>query len=187
MSWIFSAIVTGTIAFIATNIDDLVILMLFFAQANSSFRRQHIVVGQYVGFVALLLASLPGFFGGAIIFKPWIGLLGFVPIALGIRNFIQPENEVQVVNLSTDSISKKNKITALFSPQTLSVAAVTFANGGDNIGIYLSLFASQNLASLGVILGVFFVLVGVWCGVAEWLAKHQAIAPILTRYSHIFV
>ncbi|MGV0026247.1 cadmium resistance transporter [Phormidesmis priestleyi] len=195
MSWILSSVLTGIAAFVATNIDDLVILMLFFAQVNATFHRRDIYVGQYLGFVAIVLLSLPGFVSGLLISKPLIGLLGFVSIALGIRNLIQPEDDVQTLNLSDNLKSQKNLINRVVSPQVLSVAAVTLANGGDNIGIYISLFASQTLTSLSVILSVFFACIGVWCLVADWLSKHQAIsssypqgvAPILTRYSHVLV
>jgi cadmium resistance protein CadD (predicted permease) len=66
MSWFAGAIIAGITSFAATNIDDIVILMLFFAQVNSTFRRRHIVIGQYLGFTVLIFTSLPGFFGGLI-------------------------------------------------------------------------------------------------------------------------
>ncbi|KAM3100694.1 cadmium resistance transporter [Phormidesmis sp. 146-35] len=187
MSWILSSALTGIAAFVATNIDDLLILMLFFAQVNVAFHRRDIYVGQYLGFVAIVLLSLPGFFSGLLISKPVIGLLGFVPIALGIRRLIRSEDhEVQTVNL-LDNLNQKSLSNRLVSPQVFSVAAVTLANGGDNIGIYISLFASQNFASLSVILSVFFACVGVWCLVADWLSNHRAIAPTLTPYSSVLV
>jgi cadmium resistance transport/sequestration family protein len=188
MNWIAAAIIAGVTSFAATNIDDIVISMLFFAQVNVTFRPRHIVVGKYLGFTALILASLPGFFGGLIVPKAIIGLLGFVPIAIGISHLVKRENdrvEVQAVSdeFSRESNSPVSKLANLFNAQTLNVAAVTIANGGDNIGIYLPLFASSDLPSLMVILAVFFVLVGVWCWVAYRLTRCLAIAKILTRYT----
>ena len=191
MSELISAIFAGVTAFIATNLDDLVILMLFFAQINAVFRPKHIVVGQYLGFCALILASLPGFFGGLIVPKPWIGLLGLVPISIGLYQLIHPEdeNEVQTVANDFQSTIKLPILSALglLAPQSYQVAAVTIANGGDNIGIYVPLFAASSAASLGVILGVFFVLVGVWCYVAYQLARHPIVARVLTRYGAAIV
>lgn len=191
MSWFVSATLTSAmavaayaaIAFVATNIDDLVILMLFFAQVNPQFKKHHIYAGQYLGFTALVLCSLPGFFGGLVVSKPLIGLLGFVPIVFGIRSLITSEDrdEVQATSVSRRGIFK------LINPQIFNVAAVTFANGGDNIGIYIPLFASSTLANLVIVLSVFFLLVGVWCIISDWLAGHPTVAPILSRYSHIFV
>jgi cadmium resistance protein CadD (predicted permease) len=164
--------IAGSTAFVATNVDDIVILMLFFSQTNSSFRRRHIVVGQYLGFIALVLASLPGFFGGLILPRAWIGLLGIVPIAIGISNLIrgkEDEQEIQTVSDFHSKVAKKSMFSSLIAkgvlvaiaPQTYKVAAVTFANGGDNIGIYVPLFASSDLADLGVIFLTFFILIGV--------------------------
>lgn len=190
MSWIAAAIIAGITSFAATNIDDLVISMLFFAQVNYTFRPRHIFVGKYLGFAALIAASLPGFFGGLIVPKAWIGLLGLVPIAIGINNLIKRENDVQAVSGESkrqSNSSALSKLANLFNPQTLNVAAVTVANGGDNIGIYLPLFASCNLPSLVVILAVFFVLVGVWSYTAYRLTRQRAIANILTRYTKAVV
>ncbi|HBB34700.1 MAG TPA: transporter [Cyanobacteria bacterium UBA8803] len=194
MSGLAQAIIAGIVSFSATNIDDIAILMLFFAQINSTFRPQDIVIGQYLGFTALLLASLPGFFGGLIVPKTWIGLLGLVPIAIGISHLVNRENnetDVQTVseelNPSRTNPPMVSGLASFLTPQTYSVAAVTFANGGDNIGIYVPLFASSDLASLIVIITVFFLLVGVWCYVAYQLTRHPAVARVLTRYSHAIV
>ena len=192
MSWFAGAIIAGVTSFAATNIDDFVILMLFFAQVNATFRARHIVVGQYLGFTALIIASLVGFFGGLIVPKAMIGLLGLVPIAIGISHLVKKENdqnEVQAVSgeFNRESNSPVSKLANLFNPQTLNVAAVTIANGGDNIAIYLPLFASSELPSLLVILAVFLVMVGVWSYAAYRLIRHKAIANILTRYSQALV
>ena len=72
MSGLVTTIPTGATAFCATNLDDILVLLVFFSQVNDSFRCRHIVVGQYLGFTILVLASLPGFFGSLILPKPWI-------------------------------------------------------------------------------------------------------------------
>ncbi|MBD1815205.1 cadmium resistance transporter [Microcoleus vaginatus DQ-U2] len=192
MNWIAAAIIAGITSFAATNIDDMVLSMLFFAQVNDTFRPRHIFVGKYLGFAALIAASLPGFFGGLIVPKAWIGLLGLLPIAIGISHLINKENdedEVQAVSgeFNRKSNSPVSKLANLFNPQTLNVAAVTVANGGDNIGIYLPLFASSDLPSLVVILAVFSVMVGVWSYAAYRLTRQRAIAHILTRYTKAVV
>lgn len=186
MSWWIQAAIAASTAFIATNVDDILILMLFFSQTNSSFRRRHIVVGQYLGFIALIIASLPGFFGGLIIPRAWIGLLGFVPIAIAISNLINNKEDEPEIQTVSDSSTAKNLLVVI-APQTYKVAAVTFANGGDNIGIYVPLFASSNLAELAVICLTFLVLIGVWCYVAYHLTRHKAIARILTKYGERIV
>ena len=184
MSGLVSAISTGVTAFGATNIDDLVILTLFFSQINDTLRRWHIVIGQYLGFAALVIASLPGFFGGLILPRPWLGLLGLLPILIGIGCWFDSEkNEPDEVKVYTES-SNRSILANFINLQIYSVAAVTFANGTDNISIYLPLFASSSLESLLVIVGVFFTLVGFLCFAAYKLTHQPDIAKLLTRYGH---
>ncbi|MBW4639953.1 MAG: cadmium resistance transporter [Gloeocapsa sp. UFS-A4-WI-NPMV-4B04] len=188
----FGTIIAGFTSFVATNIDDIIILTLFFSQVNATFRHRHIVIGQYLGFTALIIASLPGFFGGLIVPKAWIGILGLVPIAIGVSQLVnreKEESEVQIVsdefNYSKMNNSVRSTLATFFSPQSYKVAAITFANGGDNIGIYVPLFASNDLASLVIILSVFFVLIGVWCYIAYLLTRHSATVHFLTHYAQI--
>jgi cadmium resistance transport/sequestration family protein len=189
-SRLVQAAVAGITSFVATNLDDIVILMLFFGQTGSLLRSRHIVIGQYLGFTALVLASLPGFLGGLLIPEAWIGLLGFLPIAIGIHKLLQPnEPQVQAVSpeVSRPKLGRFSFLTNLIHPQTYGVAAVTVANGGDNISIYVPLFAGSDPASLIVILAVFFLLIGLWCYVAWQLTRHPAIAPLITRYGEQLV
>jgi cadmium resistance transport/sequestration family protein len=186
MSDLVTAIPTGAAAFSATNIDDIVVLTLFFSQVNATFRSRHIFVGQYLGFTALVIASLPGFFGGLILPERWIGLLGLVPIAIGLGGLLNRESDSEEEEAETEK-SDPSPIASFLSPQTYGVAAVTVANGSDNIGIYVPLFASSTWESLLGILGVFFMLVGVWCYAAYKLTQQPHITQVLTRYGNALV
>ena len=183
MSGVAEAIITAVTAFVATNIDDLVILLLFFSSVNATFRRRHILIGQYLGFSVLVIASLPGFFGGLILPHSWIGLLGLIPIAIGLSCLINREDSLEEVEAETN-LSEDSAIASWLSPQVYSVAAITIANGSDNISVYVPLFANSSLVSLILIIGVFFLLVGVWCYLAYKLINRGAIASILTRYGN---
>jgi cadmium resistance transport/sequestration family protein len=186
MLWFLSIGLTGAIAFVATNIDDLFVLMLFFAQVDSSFKKSQIYLGQYLGFAGIVVCSLLGFFGGLVIAQEWIGLLGFLPIFLGLRAFLAPQaDEIQNAALPNHGVTRF--LLQFFKPKTLSVAIVTFANGGDNIATYIPLFASIDIQRLAVVLTVFFSLVAVWCAIANRLANHPAIAPVLEEYNRILV
>jgi len=195
MNELITAVPYGLAAFVATNIDDILILTLLFAQVNAMFRHLHIVVGQYLGFSLLLLASLPGFFGSQLVPAEWIRLLGIVPIVIGLWWCLsKPEEEDDTE--SVDLEVKDSFFSRLLSPQTYGVAAITVANGSDNIGVYVPLFANSNLTSLSVILVIFLLMVGVWCYAAYKLtnltaiaqgARPAAIAQILTGYGNTFV
>ncbi|WP_392533958.1 cadmium resistance transporter [Nostoc sp. C117] len=187
MSDLVTAITTGITAFTATNIDDIVILTLLFSQIDKTFRSRHILGGQYLGFAALIVASLPGFFGGLIIPQDWIRLLGLMPIIIGMSSLLKREDDlVEEVEEETE-VSCPSRIASFISPQTFNVAAIAFANGSDNISIYVPLFANSELDSLLIILSVFFALVGVWCYAAYKLTYLPAIANFLTENGNTFV
>lgn len=187
MNELVSAISTSAVAFSATNIDDIIILLLFFAQINANFRPRNIIFGQYLGFIILIILSLPGFFGGLIIPQHWIGLLGLLPIAIGISSLVNRQEDSLEEIIPETAQSEASTITSFFSPQTYSVAAVTIANGSDNISVYMPLFASSNLNSFLVIISLFFLLLGVWCYAAYKLTHQKAIADILTHYGNNLV
>jgi cadmium resistance transport/sequestration family protein len=175
-------ILQGITAFTATNLDDIVVLMVFFAQVN--IKSWQIVTGQYLGFAVLLLLSLPGYFGGMLVAPHWIGFLGLVPLAIGLKMLIAPsdnaEDTTQVVE--PGAINRLQKSMSFLPPQVLQVAAITVANGGDNLGIYVPLFASKNWAGLLIILATFLLLVGVWCYLAWRLVKQPLISQVLSEY-----
>ena len=156
-------------AFAATNIDDLVLLALWFSQARPGFGAPHIVAGQLLGFSALVALSLAGFAAGFFIAREWLGLLGLLPIALGIRAW----------RARDDGAAREAR-----SAGTLGVAAVTFANGGDNIGVYAPLFATLDAAGLAATLAVFYALLLAWCAAGARLARQRQVAAMLARHGH---
>ena len=191
MNWVIETMVAGVSAFAATNVDDIVVLTLFFSRVDRMLRRRHIVTGQYLGFLVILLLSLPGFLGGLLIPKIWLGWLGLLPIAIGLHQLVQsPSDEITIQATSLpapDESNWRSRLTSLLSPQTYQVAAVTFANGGDNIAIYLPLFARSSLPELIIILVTFGIMIAVWCAIALSLAKHPLLSQTLTCYGHRLV
>jgi cadmium resistance protein CadD (predicted permease) len=152
-------------AFIATNLDDMFILMSFFAR--NEFSKVSVVLGQYIGIFMLILISMLAYFFKFIIPPSYIAILGIFPIAIGLNHLLNLKknssnnlsNKINYTNknaLSHDnsSISKVN---------ILKVATVTFSNGGDNIGVYAPLFASLTISQIFLTSTTFLVMVGIWC------------------------
>lgn len=173
-------------SFIVTNIDDIFVLMLLFSQASSQAKASNgrtvkgnriypkdIVIGQYLGFALLVLISLLATFGVTLIPDQWVGLLGLIPIYLGVKLFIKDEDEDEGAILS--SLNKFNKF-------YLSVAFITFANGGDNIGIYVPFFSTLNNNQLVITVVTFFIMVAVWCLIGYRLARVRYVYETLEKY-----
>ena len=194
MNKLANVFIEGIIAFTVTNIDDMMILLLLFSQIDSSFRKRHIFIGQYLGFFAIIILSLPGFLGGLFIQREWLGLLGIIPIAIGMKQLINQQTEsteVQTVNPDFPRLLHPNPAWSFFlsilHPNTYQVAAITIANSGDNISVYIPLFAGQDFVSLGIIIAVFLAMVGVGCGIAYLLTSQVTIGYILSRYGRAII
>jgi len=176
--------------------------MLFFSQVNKDIKVKHIVIGQYLGIGALTAISIAGALGISIIPQEYVGLLGLVPIYLGIKEYIEYKKEIknnveEEVQDAEENIqeqvflNQENKtlvsIRKFISPSILKVAGVTIANGGDNIGIYIPLFSSMKLYSILITVIVFLLLTGVWCFIGFKLAEHPFVNKNIEKYKHIFV
>lgn len=70
---------------------------------------------------------------------------------------------------------------ALRDRRTYQVSAVTIANGGNNIAIYIPLFASSSLPRLGVILLVCYGAIGLWCFNSWFLIRQPHTAVVMSR------
>lgn len=177
------AIGIGISSFAATNIDDLLLLMLFFSQAKTARERLNIVLGQYIGFFFLVAMSLLGFVGALFIPLEWIGWLGLVPIAIGIRAIFRPDDgddEQEEAQLEQGIATSGWR--AFFNPQVYSVAAITAANGGDNIAIYIPIFASSSFGQLILILVTFFCMVGLWCYFTYQSSQQALVMRLIQRH-----
>ncbi|MFC8342392.1 cadmium resistance transporter [Streptomyces sp. NPDC057280] len=72
--------------FAVTNIDDLLVLALFFAQgAGHRGSARRIVLGQYLGFAAILAVAVAAAFGATFLPDSVIPYLGLLPLALGFK------------------------------------------------------------------------------------------------------
>ncbi|MFE9879173.1 cadmium resistance transporter [Streptomyces sp. NPDC005784] len=166
--------------FAVTNIDDILILSLFFAQgAGHRGSTRRIVTGQYLGFAAILAVSVAAAFGATFLPESVIPYLGLLPLALGLKAAWQAWKHR---GDSDDADEVKQG-----GPSPLEVAAVTFANGGDNIGVYVPVFATAGIGGMSVYAVVFLVLVAVWCFAGRFFATRPVVAKALARWGHILL
>jgi cadmium resistance protein CadD (predicted permease) len=173
--------------FAVTNIDDILILALFFGQgAGHRGAGARVVLGQYLGFAAILVASVIGALGAGLLPRSTIPYLGLLPLLLGIRAAWRAWRERHCAG-ADDPEAQGPAATRGGGPATLTVAAVTLANGGDNIGVYVPVLATAGLDGLVVYGVVFLVLVAVWCAVGRFLATRPPIARALSRWGHLLL
>jgi cadmium resistance protein CadD (predicted permease) len=171
-----TAIALGVALFVATNLDDIFILLVFFADRR--LRTRNIVAGTYLGLGALVLISAVAALVALVIPPAYVRWLGLIPIALGIKALIWRDDD------DDDEEARARKAQSSAHSQAAVVAAVTIANGGDNIGVYVPVFAIQTGYAIAVIVSVFAVMTALWCALAHWLVNHPTLGAPIRRYGH---
>ena len=172
--------------FAVSNVDDIVVLSLFFGRAaGQPGAARRIVAGQYLGFSALLAVAAAAGLGAAFLPAAAIAYLGLLPLLLGLRAAWQPWRDRRAGDRAGDKEAERGETGDQGGQRVLPVAAVAFANGSDNIGLYLPVFARTGAAGIGVYAAVFLVLVGVWCAAGWLFATRPAVAGFLGRWGHV--
>jgi cadmium resistance protein CadD (predicted permease) len=97
---------------------------------------------------------------GLTIPKAWIRLLGIPPLGIGVRHLLQIRNQRSTQATEADG-----------TLGVLSIAAITQANGADNVGVYVPFFLASR-SHVWSVLTVYGLLVLVWCAIG----KHLGIA-----------
>jgi cadmium resistance protein CadD (predicted permease) len=167
--------------FAVTNIDDILVLALFFGQGAGHPRAaRSIAAGQYLGFAAILGAAVAAAFGATFLPESAIPYLGLVPLLLGLR-------AAWAAWTDRTSVQHDDSKPAQDPPRVLEVAGVTFANGGDNIGVYVPVFATAGIGEMSVYAAVFLILVAVWLAAGRYFATRPIVARAMSRSGHILM
>ncbi|HEM4114747.1 TPA: cadmium resistance transporter, partial [Streptococcus suis] len=91
-------VVTSIILYSGTAVDLLIILMLFFAKRKSRKDIINIYLGQFLGSVSLILLSLLfAFVLDYIPSKEILGLLGLIPILLGLKVLLLGDSDGEAI------------------------------------------------------------------------------------------
>ena len=163
-------------AFVATNLDNFILLVSLLARYRN---RTSIVVAGY--FTCMLLLGFIGYWIGEfanIAPVEYVGLLGLVPIVIGVVEFGRLRRGAAKTSvareISGDGVQK------VF----MATLASQFSNGADTIVVFGVLFAdsmpSANILILLTIaaMAVIFVLVGIYA------VRRPAISKWSDRYAH---
>ena len=174
-------VVTSIILYSGTAVDLLIILMLFFAKRKSRKDIINIYLGQFLGSVSLILLSLLfAFVLNYIPSKEILGLLGLIPIFLGLKVLLLGDSDGEAI--AKEGLRKDNKNLIFL------VAMITFAScGADNIGVFVPYFTTLNLANLIVALLTFLVMIYLLVFSAQKLAQVSSVGETLEKYSRWFI
>ena len=176
-------IISAIGVYISTSIDYLIVLIILFAQLSQNKQKLHIYAGQYLGTGLLVGVSLVAAYVVNFVPEAWmVGLLGLIPIYLGIRFAIVGEGEEEEEEEIIERL-EQSKANQLFWTVTL----LTIASGGDNLSIYIPYFASLDWAQTLVALLVFAIGVIIFCELSRVLSSIPLISETIEKYERIIV
>lgn len=168
-------VMLAVVAFIGTNLDDLLVNTVLFADAPLAAQKRAVAAGKFLGFGTLVMVSIFGAYGLRLLPEGFLRFLGIIPIILGIRMLLTQKGEAK------DAYGKK------VGSFALNAMLITIADGGDNIGVYIPLFAGLSSQQMFLTLPVFVAMLSLWCLLAAKLASHPVIRAFLLKYRRITV
>ena len=165
-----ASIFTSIVAYISTNIDDIFVIMILLAQAARGTKGR-LIAGHFLGVVILTAISVLGALGLQNLPLKYVGILGLVPIGLGIKAWFNQDSE-------------EMEATAV---GLLSMAMITLGNGADNIGVYIPLFTGFSSAErIGAVIA-FVCLTALWVFLANTLAEFPKVKSVIDKYKTIAI
>lgn len=175
MDGIAATVITAAGMFAGTNVDDLIVLTVLFLTSRMEGRpaRWQIWAGQYLGIAALVAISVLAALGLTIVPDGWVGLLGLIPLALGVRGLAAARDGGEEPPVAAGNL--------------VAVAGVTIANGADNVSVYTPVFRTIGAAPTALTIAVFAAGVALWCVAASWLGSHRRIIGAIERHGHWLV
>ncbi|MCU9599862.1 MULTISPECIES: CadD family cadmium resistance transporter [Bacillaceae] len=176
-----TTIVSAIVSYIATSIDYIVILVVLFTQMKKRKNGvRDIVLGQYLGFTILIVISLLAAFGLAFIPQQWIGLLGLIPIFIGLKVLFEKDEGDEEDEEILESTNR-------FSSFILSVTVIMLAAGGDNLGVYIPYFTVLNTIELIVTIVIYYIAAAVLLYLCQRVSAVKGISETVEKYEEIIV
>jgi cadmium resistance protein CadD (predicted permease) len=172
MDHLFVLTGVAVVAFVSTDIDDLVVLIGFFA--DPAYRPMQVLIGQFAGIGGLIALSLLGSLLALVIPTAYIGLIGFVPIAIGTYNLVRADA----------GKGGDDETIIAHASRIATVTLVTLSNGSDNLSLYIPLFSIHTMGEIALFVAVFLAMTAVWCGIGYALVKHPLLSAPLQRWGH---
>ena len=170
-----TSVFTSIIAYISTNIDDIFVIMILLSQAAKGAKGQ-LVAGHFLGVGILTVVSMLGAFGLQNLPLQYVGILGLVPIGLGIKAWLDHKK-------GTDD----NDAPDAQSVSLLSMAMITVGNGADNVGVYIPLFTGFSGSERISAVVVFTVMTALWVFLANTLAEFPKVKELIGKYKPILI
>lgn len=171
---VLSIVAIAAGAFIGTNLDNLILLVALHRRYADHSRM--VTAGYFTGMILIGVICLVIGEVGELIPVAYLGLLGMIPILIGVNALIQLLRNKQ--SGDTTSLTTANNRHAVF----IAVLMTQLSNSADSIITFSVLLAdSADLADY-LIAPTFLAMSGVFAWVGLYALKHRGLSDFLERF-----
>ncbi len=169
-----SIVPVAAAAFVATNLDNFFLLLSFLTMP--SVRIKSVFLGFITGMLILIGISATATLLPALIPVKYLGLLGIIPITVGIRQLIatsrglDPSGQISAPTVSSSAFS--------------AVVLTQISNGSDTIITFVPLIADSMPGAVVLILATFVAMSLLLWRTARRVHLQPAVAALTKRYGH---
>jgi len=174
MASVFIIIGVGAGAFIGTNLDNLLLLVAMYARYTQ--QSGVVTAGYFFGMILICLIALVLGETGEYIPLDWLGLLGVVPITLGVVALWKLIRKAG--SQPPGSIAASETRSTIFS----TLATTQLSNGADTIITFTVLFAESGDPADYLLVPTFLAMIGVFSGLAYYSVRQAKLGRFLRRY-----
>ena len=174
MGEILTVIAISASAFIGTNLDNLVLLVAFYSRYKQQTK---MVAAGYISGMLLIggISSLIGE-GGDFIPITYLGMLGVIPIIMGVFALLQLFRAGHSDEIS--GIAKESNRSAIF----MGVLMTQLSNGADSIITFSVFFADSTDATDYLIALTFLAMICLFAWIAYYSLTHRKLSETLDRF-----
>jgi cadmium resistance protein CadD (predicted permease) len=156
-------------SFIATNIDNLLLLVVLLG-ANAK-RRSAVLLGFLCSTIAVICVSALGVALEGAIGPALIGYLGIVPLLLGFHMLYQSWSDGHAADEELELLTNTTEPKIWWSTFILM-----FSNSGDSVAVFLPLLAESGRSALLLIVCSYLFMAVLWTGLSYLISGHQGLA-----------
>lgn len=141
-------IITAIITYLATSMDEISILFMLYSNPKNKGKALTITATYCTGTFLLIGIGLIGAHGLVQIPVKWaVGLIGFIPLLMGIKELLKREDEDEK---ATDPAKNRKSLCR-------QVLIITMALGVDDLGVYIPLFTTKSGRDIALMVLIFAV------------------------------
>lgn len=171
---LFLAVAVIASAFVATNLDNLVLLVALFSRYGdrhsnvaAGYMLSMILIGGLAWTVGKLATSVP---------VEYLGFLGIVPVVIGIVGIVKLFSKQGVIN--------DPAIAGAGSTAVLAAMLTQLSNGADTVVTFSILFADSNEMADNLVIVSFAVMTVLFAIAAQQAQRHPWLSRPIQLYGH---